>query len=164
MDYGYWALFGAVAVIVIARLSFMWSGGKRARKTWDRAMAAFQAGEYEAAEEQLQRLVRKQPLWTPARRMLARVQIERQKFVEAEEQLLAATQFEPRNGEAYADLGWFLAVCTDRRDEALAAFRKALEHAPGLREHLAAAHSLQTVQQEDARFRELLSSAKGAGD
>ena len=158
MDYGYWAIFGLVVAIIVARLSYVWTGGKRARKTWERAMAALEAGDHESAEAQLERLVRAQPLWTPARRMLARVRIERGKLDEAEEQLRAASQFEPRNGEIYADLGWFLAVCTDRRDEALTAFRTALEHAPGLREHLATADSLQSVLREDPRFQELLTA------
>lgn len=126
-------------------------------------MASLEAGDHDAAEHELRRLVRSQPLWTPARRMLARVQLERGKLAEAEEQWRAATQFEPRNGEAYADLGWFLAVYTDRRDEALAAFTKALQYAPGLREHLASADSLQPVREEDTRFRELLNSTTQTG-
>ncbi|MBI5092143.1 MAG: tetratricopeptide repeat protein [Candidatus Hydrogenedentes bacterium] len=150
----------ALAVVLMAGgLAAKWSTGYRARKAWRLGCEAFEAEDLSGAERQFRRCVKLVPIWTVTRRMLGRALARQGRFGEAEEQFRFAAQLEPRNGEGYLDLGFFLASCPPNRpDEALEMFSKALEYTPSLREALAGAEQLGPLR-EDSRFLELLAKS-----
>lgn len=142
----YWALYIITLAIIALRIGYMWWRPRRIRRIWERGLAALEQGDYAAAEGDLRTCTKIEPTFSPARRMLARAQVKQHKLDEAEEQLQMASKFEPKNAEAHAELGLFLARYTrGREEEAIDALRKAVTLAPGLREHLRRAQGVERL-------------------
>jgi len=140
-------------------------GGRWAYARWKRArfMAQLQRG-VEAtkrrnaaeAESAFRACVRLAPSSPQVRLALGAALAQGQKFDEAEEQLRMAAQLEPKQPRGHLELGFFLALCApDRPDEAVAAFRDALECEPKLKEGLAKDPRLAGLR-ENISFKELL--------
>jgi Flp pilus assembly protein TadD len=155
MDYT--LLLVAVAfVVMLWRILVLRSRGPKARAAFQRGIDALNANAMNEAEAAFREVVRLEPIWALAYRLLGRILADRGETEEAEKNLRAAVTLEPRNSEAYADLGFFLTIkVPDRRDEAISAFAKAIELAPRLRETLANTPALSPLL-EDERFRQLL--------
>ncbi|MDX9973449.1 MAG: tetratricopeptide repeat protein [FCB group bacterium] len=151
MDYRW--LIGIAFVVMVSRLVYMWSAGARARKAFRRGVEAMEANALRDAETAFRQVVRIEPIWGVAYRLLGRVLSDLGELFEAEKQFRTAITLEPRNSDAYADLGYFLEVkMTGRREDAIGALLKAVELAPRLRERLEAVPELAGLV-NDARFR-----------
>jgi len=147
-----WIIIPA-GILLIWRFTAIATKGRRAVQWWNRGVQAVEQGDYDAAERALRRCVRLSPISAPARRLYARALISRGKIREAEHQVRMATQLEPRNGEGFLDLGFFLSACApERNEEAVEALEKAVALAPNLRgviardERLRALHELPRFQ------------------
>ena len=142
----YWILYIAALLLIAGRIGYMWWRPRRIRRIWERGVAALEQGDYAAAEGALRTCTKIEPTFSPARRLLARAQVKQHKLDEAEEQLQMASKFEPKNAEAHAELGLFLARYTrNREEEAVEALRTAVTLAPGLREHLRRAQGVERL-------------------
>ncbi len=149
-------ILSALAVLMVWRMGDMFTRGSRARNAYRRGIEALEAQDWAAAEEAFRRVVRLEPIAAVPRRLLARVLVRSGQFEDAEEQLRAATAFEPRNPDGYAELGYFLALQGEKRaEEAIAAFEQAVAHAPRLREQLAREDALGPLRNHP-RFQRLV--------
>ncbi len=161
----YWTLYIAALLIVAARIGYMWWRPRRVRRIWERGLAALEQGDYAAAEGDLRACTKIEPTFSPARRLLARAQVKLHKLDEAEEQLQMASKFEPKNAEAHAELGLFLARYTrGREEEAVEELRKAVTLAPGLREHLRRAQGVDRLLHHERLQAALDASSSTHGD
>lgn len=145
-----------IFALMVTRLGFLWSKGHRARTAFQRGCQALEAGDWEEAEAALKRVVKLEPIFAVARRLLGRVLARRGALAEAEEQFRMAAALEPRNPDGYLDLGYFLALAQPSREsEAIDVLTKAVELAPGLRRTLATAAELEALRRHE-RFRRLI--------
>ncbi len=148
--------YGVLAAVIIGRLADVFTRGKRAQKWVDKGAEALRKHEYAAAIHAFKRSLKLQPLWAPVRRLLARAYIAVRQFEEAEDELRRAVAFEPKNGEAYADLGVLLALRDgERTEEALSNLEEAVRLAPHLREQFAQAEMLAHLR-ETPRFQAII--------
>jgi predicted Zn-dependent protease len=131
---GLLALFGIVAFRGVAG----WYKNRRLKNWWLRANAALERNDLTAAEAALRNCVKLLPTVSVMHRALGNVLARRGKLKEAEEHLRFGAELEPANPAGHVDLGFFLALChTNRGEDAIQSFSKAVSHAPDLREKLA---------------------------
>ena len=123
----------ALALLVFG-VSANFSRGWRARKWFGRGVDALNAGRRDDARKAFERTLELEPLWAPARRVLARIYAEEGRHAEAEQHYRLACEFEPRNAEPLIDLAWFLALFKGPQGEQQAAdvLRNAIALAPRL--------------------------------
>lgn len=144
-------------LLVFGRWIAVRQRGNRFVHWWKKGTAAYDASNWAAAEAALRECVRLEPIAAPARRMLGATLARRNKLAEAEEQLRAGAELEPRNAGGYLDLGFFLAsYAPDRLEEAIAAFTKAVECSPQARTILAAETRLNSAVRNHPKFRLLV--------
>ena len=122
---------------------------------WKRGMEACERQDFDAVRKSFRYIVKKQPGWALARRMLARGLAGLGQHAEAEEELRLAAQLEPRNADGHIDLAIFLtALSRDRHDDALACIQTALDVAPDMRAAIATLPQLRVLHAHP-RFRTL---------
>lgn len=97
----------AAIALLIGGMVAMWSQGYRSRRLFKRGLAHLDANKPAQALTVFESVVKMQPLWSPARRILARLYAQAGRVADAEKQLTLVTQFEPRNAEALVELGLF---------------------------------------------------------
>lgn len=125
------------------------------QQAWKRGMDAFHRNEFAEARNAFRYIVKKNPGWASARRMLARGLAGLGEHVEAEKELRFATQLEPRNPAGHIDLAVLLvSMSHERDDEALSCLETALEVSPDVRRALATLPQLRALH-GNARFRDL---------
>lgn len=155
----YWPDMGAeilIGVVAVALLVFgvgeNWSRGYRARKSFQAGIAAFERGDAAAACAAFERTIALEPLWGPARRILARLYANESRFADAEKQLSLACEFEPRNAEALLDLAYFHARYGGAEGPAKAvdAVRKAIAIAPRILETHRESHEVAALRSSPA--------------
>lgn len=127
--YGLLVLFGIVGVQMLMRFARR----RRLLRSWKLAEAGLQEGEegISRAETALRRCLKLEPLWTPARMLLADVLARQGRLEDAEAEFQLSAQLHPREAEGHIRLALFYVVHhPERKEEALSALRVALECAP----------------------------------
>ncbi|MBM3290835.1 MAG: hypothetical protein FJY92_11855 [Candidatus Hydrogenedentes bacterium] len=134
--------------------AFAWQR-RRVRAAWTRGMAAYEQRDFDAVREAFGFVVKKNPGWASARRMLARGLAGLGNHAEAERELRLAAQLEPRNAEGHLDLAVFLASLERaRHEEAVSCIETALSVAPDMRAAVATLPQLRSLHAHP-RFRDL---------
>jgi cytochrome c-type biogenesis protein CcmH/NrfG len=131
----------AIAIVVTCAL-FVYGVSELATRNWrvrrwfDRGVEALNTGGREDARKAFERVLKLQPLWSPARRILARIYADEGRYDEAEKHFRLACEFEPRNADSLLELAWFLAIFKGPHGEQQAGdvLRKAISLAPRLLE------------------------------
>ena len=132
-------LFGIALLISIVAAQFAVSKLRQRKmfRCWNEAQAAMVTGRFEDAERALERCVAIAPLWVHGTLALALVRGRLGKAEEAEAGLLRARELHPTEAEPDYGLGMLYATAfQDRGEEAVAAFRDAVEKNPEFGEAL----------------------------
>lgn len=155
-------LHWCVGLAIVAGFIFHWEWRKRrCKKLWLSGRTALEAGDADAAEISLRKLVRFVPSGAMVHSLLGIALAQQGRCKEAEERFRLAVALEPRQGWHYYQLGHFLALSPPGRpDEAIDAIEKAIEHDPDLREALVRCESLKMLHGYD-RFRRLTGLSPG---
>jgi Flp pilus assembly protein TadD len=106
---------------------------RRLMRAWQTAEAGLQDGEegIARAETALRKCLKIEPLWTPARMLLADVLARQGRLEEAEAEHKLSADLHPREVEGHVRLALFyVAHQPERKEDALRALRAALECAP----------------------------------
>lgn len=136
-------LVGARYVAVRLRMSKFYS-------CWDDANTALARKDYASAESAFRTCVKLYPLAVEPRHGLSVALAETGRFKEAEDELKLAANLRPRLPEGYVNLGYFyLRWGNNHSDAALAAFEKAIDLSPELRDRLAGDPVLAPLRDRD---------------
>lgn len=95
-----------------------------------RSLLAFERGEYDAAREQIQRVLRVLPDNTRALYLAGRIEYARMSLLQAETHLTKALQFEPEDTSLRMYLGRTL-IRSGQQEKALALLREVIQHPEG---------------------------------
>lgn len=141
--------------ICLACIVYLWWRRERVLRAWTRGVQACERGDMAAAETALRLCVDQHPEWASARRMLARALVAREEYEDAEVQLRAAVQLEPKNVEALFDLAIYLTNSPHAlHDEALDCIERAIRIDPASRRKAAALDQFARLR-ELPRFQQL---------
>lgn len=125
------------------------------RNAWLEGIEAHRRNDFEAVHRLFTYIVKKQPGWAAARRMLARGLAGTGAVAEAEREFRFAVELEPANAENYLDLAVFLAnLPANRHKEAVDCLETAVVLSPELGGQLAKIPQLRALH-TDPRFQSL---------
>jgi len=144
--------------VVAFRYLMQYNHRTRFNRWWKIANDRLGDNDVSGAEAALRRCVRLEPLWAPVRGLLAAALVNQGKLDEAEAEFTMVVRLHPTAPEGHMELGFFYALCLkDRAEDAIAAFRKAIDCEPKARDILAKEPRLRRLR-EHADFQALIAS------